>query len=113
MIQIRRGIELDNIYHVSSAHNPADIGTRPELVAVEDVQQKSSWISGVQWMREDIDEAVKKGILKPVADLRLSTSEQVDDFYDGCIFNQVPEVLTRGHVLNQRRIQVLVFHALP
>ena len=31
-IQIRRGTELSQLYHVDTEHNPADIGTRPEKV---------------------------------------------------------------------------------
>ena len=107
VIQVRRTTELENMYHVCTDHNPADVGTRPELVTLEDVQTNSKWISGVEWMRHDVHEAVKKGVLKPVADLRLNTKEEIDNFHDGCVFDQVPEVLTRGHVLNQRRISLI------
>ena len=104
VIQVRRATELENMYHVVSDKNPADIGTRPNRVTVDDVQVGSKWISGVEWMRQEIDEAVRNSILTPVSDLRLNTSEEMDKFHDGCVFDQVPEILTRGHVLNQARI---------
>ena len=107
VIQVRRTTELKNMYHVTTDQNPADVGTRPELVTLEDVQTRAKWISGVEWMRNDIPEAVSKGILKPVSELRLSTKEELDSYYDGCVFDQIPEVLTRGHVLNQRRISLI------
>lgn len=31
-VQIRRGTDLDNIYHCATDYNPADLGTRPHLV---------------------------------------------------------------------------------
>ena len=77
------------------------------LVTLDDVQRDSKWIAGADWMKQDIDDAVRTGILTPVADLRLSTKEVIDDFHDGCVYDEVPEVLTRGHVLNQRRISLI------
>ena len=107
VIQVRRTSELENLYHVSTDQNPADVGTRPELVSLADVQTNSKWISGVDWMTDDIQEAITNGILKPVDDLRLSSKEDLDSYYDGCVFDQIPEVLTRGHVLNQGRISLI------
>ena len=106
-LQIRRGTDLDKIYHVDTNHNPSDVGTRPDLVSIEDVQSNSKWTSGCEWMKHDIEEAVRKSILKPVSELRLKTKEEQDDFHDGCVFDTVPEVLTRGHILNQRRISLI------
>ena len=59
------------------------MGTRPERITLDDVQSKAKWISGVDRMRQDILTAVTKGILKPVKDLRLSTKEDLDSYYDG------------------------------
>ena len=83
------------------------MGTRPDLVIIDDVKSNSKWTSGCDWMKQDVEEAVKTGILKPISDLRLSTREEQDDFQDGCVFDMVPEVLTRGHILNQRRISLI------
>ena len=55
-------------------------------------------------MRHDIQQAVDDGILKPIAEVRLSSKEEEDSYHDGCVFDSVPEVLTRGHGLNQQRV---------
>ena len=107
VIQIRRGTELDKMFHVGTDHNPADVGTRPDRVTLDDIKQDSKWISGAQWMRGDVQDAVSKGILKPISELSLNTKEEVDDYHDGCVFDHIPEVLTRGHILNQRRISLI------
>ena len=104
VLQVRRGTEIDRIYHVDTSHNPSDVGTRPDLVTIEDVKANSKWTSGCDWMRQDLDSAVSSGILRPVSQLRLKTKEEQDDFQDGCVFDIIPEILTRGHTLNQRRI---------
>ena len=104
VLQVRRGTEIDKIYHVDTSHNPSDVGTRPDLVTIDDVRANSKWTSGCDWIRQDVDSAVSSGILKPVSQLRLKTKEEQDDFQDGCVFDIIPEVLTRGHTLNQRRI---------
>ena len=107
VIQIRRVSELDRMYHVKSEHNPADVGTRPDHVTLEDVQPDSKWSSGAEWMKYDLEIAVQNGTVKPVSELRLATKEEEDDFRDGCVFDQVPDVLTRGHHLNQRRVTAI------
>ena len=106
-LQVRRSVDLDKMYHVNTNHNPSDVGTRPDLVTIDDVMINSKWISGCEWMRHDLEEAVKSGILRGVSDLRLQTKKEQDDFQDGCVFDIVPEVLTRGHTLNQRRISLI------
>ena len=107
VLQIRRGTDLDRMYHVVTNHNPSDVGTRPDLVTIEDVKVNSMWNSGSAWMNGEIASAIQAGILRPVSDLRLQTKEEQDDFQDGCVFDMVPEVLTRGHVLNQKRINLI------
>ena len=107
VIQIRRGSELEKMYHVKTDHNPADVGTRPDVVSIDDVQQNSKWISGAEWMKHDVKDAIDAAILKPVSELRLNSKEEIDDFHDGCVFDRVPEILTRGHVLNQRRLSLI------
>ena len=88
---------------VSTDQNLADVGTRPELVTLAHVQTNSKWISGVDWITDDIQTAVTNGILN---DLRLSSQEDLS-YYDGCVFDQISEVLTRGHVLNKSRISLI------
>ena len=41
VLQIRRMIGLDQIYHVDTNHNPSDVGTRPDAVTIDDVSQNS------------------------------------------------------------------------
>ena len=89
-LQIRRSIDLDKVFHVDTSHNPSDIGTRPDLVTIEHVNIDSKWISGCEWMKGDIDAAVKSSILKPVANLRLQTKQEEDDYQYGCVFDTVP-----------------------
>ena len=91
------------MYHVAIEHNPADFDTRPAQVTVEDITQGSTWILGVEWMKHGIHDAVKKDILKPVSELRLASKEEINEHHDGCVFDQIPKVLIRGHVLNEKR----------
>ena len=51
VVQVRRGVELENIYHVKTDLLVADIGTRPEKVKIEDVMTGSRWHNGEDWMR--------------------------------------------------------------
>ena len=95
-VQVRRGTELERIFHVISEENPADLGTRPDLVTEEDVGPNSRWEVGLPWMRCDIDEALEKGILTPIANLRLKKEEE-EDYNKGMVFEKSHEILTRGH----------------
>ena len=96
VLQIRRGMELENLYHVRTDENPADCGTRPEKVKISDVGPNSRWESGEPWMNLDIAEAVSSGILKPALELRVS--EEIEkDFNEGLIFGDKEDIITRGH----------------
>ena len=66
-IQIRRAVNLCNLYHVKTRFQPCDLGTRPEKVEVEDIGPDSQWFNGLPWMRLEIEEAVDTGILTPVS----------------------------------------------
>ena len=105
-IQIRRGTDLQEIFHVSSSSNPADLGTRPETVKDSDVGPNSRWEKGLPWMKESIDKAVETGILTPVSKLRLCEEEK-EAFDKGMVFEKTKEILTRGHptVLLSTRIE--------
>ena len=94
--QIRRGTDLDCLFHCITEENPADLGTRPELVLDSDVGPQSKWEKGLPWMTGEIDDAVAKGILTPVANLRLN--EEDEELYkQGIVFEKTKEILTRGH----------------
>ena len=103
VVQIRRAVEIGNIYHVRTDLNVSDCGTRPDKVRVEDVMAGSRWHNGDQWMTWPVEKAVNEGCIIPAIELRVSDAER-NDFKEGIIFEKVPELLTRGHVLNKERI---------
>ena len=51
VIQVRRNVELENIFHVKTELLVADVGTRPNQVKVQDVMPGSRWHDGEVWMR--------------------------------------------------------------
>ena len=107
VIAVRRNTEVSQLYHVPSKENPADLGTRPEKVSIEDVGPGSPWETGLSWMHEDLEKAISDGILKPSSDLRLSRDLE-DEYSRGLIFdNQIPDIITRGHAVNQNRVSLL------
>ena len=102
VLLIRRGSSLDQIYHVRSAHNACDTGTRPDKLSVDAVGPESRWEKGADWMTMDIDDAIAIDVIKPALQLRIKPEEE-SEFNDGCVFEK-PEILTRGHVTTQARI---------
>ena len=111
VVQIRRGVELNKIFHVKTDLLVADIGTRPEKVSIEDIMPGSRWHNGEKWMKITVAEAIGQGHIKPALELRVKDEEK-DEFKDGIVFDKIPEVLTRGHALNQDRISKLEQRAL-
>ena len=103
VLQILRGTSLDCLFHVKSEHNPSDLGTRPNKVTVQQVSPGSRWISGEEWMTWSVPRAIEQNILKPVHELRMQKEEE-QIFNEGCIFDKAPEVLTRGHTVNEKRV---------
>jgi len=106
VVQIRRGVELNKMFHVKTDVLVADIGTRPEKVKVEDVMPGSRWQDGETWMRNTVAQAIADGQIKPALELRINDEEK-EEFRDGVVFDKIPEVLTRGHALQQERISKL------
>ena len=68
---IRNKIDLGELYHVSGKENVADIGTRPELLKVEQLLPGSEWLCGKEWMKEPVQDVVKSGVIKTVSDIKL------------------------------------------
>ena len=94
VIQIRRGTAMEELYHVKTAENPSDIGTRPDKVTLQDVGPDSMWENGTEWMHGNIPEAVDAGILISAQDLRLNKDEE-EEYSRGMVFDsRVPEVIT-------------------
>jgi hypothetical protein len=106
VIQIRRTTEIDELYHVRTEVNCADIGTRPEKVGVCDVGPGSVWEEGHDWMKLELQEAIDQGFIKPAKDLRMNKEEE-EDYNRGLVFEKVPEILTRGHVVSEKRVSML------
>ena len=96
VLQVRRGTDLENVYHVRSEFYPADCGTRPSKVKLSDVGPDSRWENGDAWMRLDLADAVKQGVLKPVSEIRV-TKDIEKEFYEGIVFGDKEELLTMGN----------------
>ena len=104
VVQIRRGVELKQIYHVVSAQNPSDCGTRPDLVVDSDIGPGSRWENGLPWMKGEIEDAVTSGILTPIEKI-IVKSEDEDSYNEGFVFEKSKEILTPGHpVLAIKRV---------
>ena len=104
-IQIRRGTDLNKLYHVKTEENLADLGTRPEKVRITDIGPDSMWECGRPWMHGELESAVADGVLKPVSDLRI-TPESDTDFKEGLVFGNDPLNLFCS-IANQTRIDKL------
>ena len=103
VVQVRRAVELPNLFHVKTEVMVADCGTRPEKVKVEDVMAGARWHNGEAWMTWPVERSIAEGLIKPALDLKMNEDDR-DEFKEGIIFEKVPEVLTRGHNLNLERI---------
>ena len=110
VVQIRRSVDLRNLFHIKTKYQPCDLGTRPSKVSAEDVGPESNWFNGLPWMHLDISEAVDMDILTPVDQLRLSDEEK-KDFQRGLIIDSEPEILTYGHVASEKRVQAILDRA--
>ena len=118
VIQVRRGTELQDLYHVGSDYNVADVGTRADKVGIEDIGPESRYENGDPWMRLDLDKAVQEGFLRPAQSLKPAVVENEDEFKKGFIFEKEPEILTRGHLvdgnpeqLDKKRVQKIAERA--
>ena len=102
--QVRRALgDLDNLYHVRTDVMAADCGTRPDKVTVQDILVGSKWHSGEQWMTWPVQKAIDEDCIKSVSELRMNDDEK-KEFKDGVIFERMPELLTRGHTVNEIRV---------
>ena len=106
VVQIRRAVDLNNLFHVKTELNVADCGTRPDKVKLEDVMMGSRWHNGEDWMRQPLETAIEQASITPANNLSISDSER-EEYKEGIIFEKIPELLTRGHTLNRERISKL------
>ena len=63
----------------------------------------SVWQEGYPWMRMDVDEAVDNVYIKPTSEFRMNPEEE-NDYDRGLVYNKVPEILTCGHQVSQKRV---------
>ena len=54
-------------------------------------------------MKLPVEKDVENDDIKPVTDLKI-TKEEENEFNEGVIFEKMPEVLTRGHLVNTERV---------
>ena len=101
VIQLRRGTELENLYHIGTDHNVADVGTRADRVTIEDIGPESRYENGDPWMCLDLDEAIQQGYLKPALNLKSPIIEEDEEFKRGFLIEKEPEILTRGHITGE------------
>ena len=119
VVQVRRTTELNNIYHVVTDQNLADLPTRPEKVNISDASPLSSWHVGLDWMRKDISAGVEAKILTPMDQLSMP-EDMKEDYEQGFVFERTKDILTRGHIvtkefcgvtLNKERIDLVYSRA--
>ena len=106
-IQIRSSLDLGDLYHVRTDCNPSDVGTRAAKVTMKDVGPDSRWEQGDPWMRQSLEEALAGGFIKPASSLRIRGDDEENEYRKGIVFEKVPEILTRGHVVNERRVSLM------
>ena len=76
MVHIRRGVELNNIYHIKTEALAADVGTRPEKVQIQYVLPESQWQKGFDWMKMMVGQAIASGDIKAVLEMRINDEEK-------------------------------------
>ena len=54
---------------------------------------------GYPWMKMDFSEAVENGYIKPLSELSMSSEEEID-YGRGLVYEKVPEILTKCHVIS-------------
>ena len=73
---IRSKLNLGNLFHVDGKENISDIGTRPDLLTVEQLSAGSEWLNGKQWMKESVETAIEKGVIKNTDDIILDNEKK-------------------------------------
>ena len=105
-IQVRRGTNMDRLFHVTTEHNPADLGTRPEKVHDSDVGPDSRWERGLLWMQQV---SIDQSILTPSACMRMKDDDK-EEFEKGLVFERTPEILVRRHL--SKRVEKIKYRAM-
>ena len=56
--------------------NISDLGTRPNLLTVEQLSAVSEWLNGKQWMKKSVENAIEKGVVKKTKDIILDNDKK-------------------------------------
>ena len=91
VINIRSKMGLEILHHVDGISNPADVGTRPELITAASVRPGSVWLKGNPWMTKSIEEAKESGVIKTVEEIKL-TNDKKKVFKEGIVYDTFEEV---------------------
>ena len=95
---------MDQIYHVTTEENLADLGTRLDRVQFSDIGPESEWETGKKWMRGEVSDAIESGVLKPIRDLRGADERDTDEYKDGLVLGG--EISDKWcNVVNMTRVQ--------
>ena len=79
VIQIRRNVDLDDLFYVGTDHNVSDIGTRADKVSIDDIGPESRYENGDPWMRMEVKDATDKEYIRPASDLKPVPKERDDE----------------------------------
>ena len=104
---------MENLFHVDGKENISDLGTRPDLLTVEQLSSGSEWLSGKPWMKEPIETVVEKGILKKTSDIILD-NEKKKVFKEAVIYDspddKVFDNINKAHAIfdNENKVDTIV-----
>ena len=90
---IRSKVNLEHLFHVQTAENIADTGTRPDLLTVEMLKPGSEWLDGKEWMKRSVGEAIDMGVIKSTAEIKLNNDAK-KVFKEGIIYEDFENFAT-------------------
>ena len=89
--------------------NVADIGTRPDILSIENFCPGSEWEKGKPWMKLEVKQAEEQGVIKPVEMIKLEDEEKKafkkGITYDDFTLNPMIVALSARHGIDQEKIQ--------
>ena len=77
VIEILRFTCPSQWFHIISSLNPADLGTR-KGVKIEDINNDSNWINGMEWMSLPLEELIRASILRSVEDVKCGKNQAAE-----------------------------------
>ena len=95
---IRNKLNMENLFHVDGKENISDLGTRPDLLTVEQLSPGSEWLAGKPWMRCSVENAIESGVLKKTKDIILD-NEKKKIFKEAIIYDSFDDQIKATTVL--------------